>query len=339
MSKLKLPPNCLFGWNISKLKDWIDTLTVLQRHNKKLTFVVMKDQVFTTYKQDETIMHCSFMSNMVPNLTVRRPVIFGMYVPEWITILHYFKSQHARLVTVLQQPETGKIIFHAENPDPTRKTILNRDSTVIEVEPDIPVFKRNYRLYPLGEIQVPSKEFYHHCRNIALNNHWVEFEIDVLQQSMVLRSAKTSDVKIDVRLIPNRLNPLVQALEEEDISPALQLLVQSYITHVPLVVRNIFPADKLQKHSYAHKVNSFVSLRIADNTELLMTYVIKQSAVNALETSRIEGWIGYQVKRKNDALLQSKIEVECLSDCTSPTKVPTKKKSSSTHKRRKLTTA
>src|SRR5579872_5077334 len=255
--KFKIPDGATFSFCISSVKDWYETLSVLQRQRKDGTFVVLKDHMSTTRVDEylEDVLYCALHENMLDYLQVRKPVVFGVHIPMWTKHLNYFKSQRVRFVQVYNSPKEGKIYLKGDNPSSTQLSDLVRSIPVIEVNPDIAILTRKPRKYTLGAIDIPAKPFYQHCRNLAQNNNWVEMTVDVMARKLMLTGlSDQSQVIIDLKIVGHPLSCLRTICP--GFTPELVTLFHSFLTpNIPLRISNIYAADKLRMYAYAFRVN------------------------------------------------------------------------------------
>jgi len=319
-----------FSFEITKIKELQELLTVIQKTGKICCMVVLPDRICIVKVNEylEDAQFCILHQNMLDNFLLNRPCLLGINLPEWINILHECKEQHVKCVCIFNNPKTG--YFHFTGSNPATKFSLSKKSANIEIDTNVPLIKKSRRIFPLGPVCIPSKKFYQHIRNLSKRHCWIRLELDVLKQRMnligtdqYLSTMTPSHCSFDVRIVRT---PFMHDLPDY-LSTPLAILIQSFFTpNLPTTISVICAIDKLLMYAHAYKVNAFVMLWMAPDTELLMEYIIRASPVSSTLNSRLECWVGRQVLKKNEALLQSTPTTVAFEESKSPLSLKKKTK-------------
>jgi hypothetical protein len=285
--------------------------------------------LYTTIVDDgfEDALHVRIHSSLVDNYHCRQKVIVGINVQNWIIALRYIKNQHVKLIKVSDVIKEHVVRLEGQNM--VTGVMLHRDLPILDVTPTQFQLQVQRRDYPFV-METMAKPFHQHCKELAETHKWIRIRLDLCREELTLQglsSTTISNITYPVKLIDNPLQQetFCKHVREEKAFYTELLPFKSTNECAPLVaalmsymgdtvIDNVYPAQRLALYATAHKLNSFVRLYLAPYSELLLEYVLKQSLTSEDNSSRVEGWIGFRVERKNDALLETNYQIQCFDD-------------------------
>jgi len=299
-----------FKFDIVKIKEWIEVLTHLKRFVSTGKLVFHPNGIYTTVVDDnqEDALFIDLRKDMVENYHCKRTVIVGITISKWIKRLRFRKNQHIKLVTCYHSAEDRCIYLEGKNTK-TQES-MRKSIKIVDIEPSLTQFNSGKRNYPFV-METESKEFYKRCKELSDDNFkWVKLKLDFTTSQLSLEPITNTQRQYDCFKVDVIDNPLQETTYWKNIQESKSFLEEvtgtnkvSDILEYTLQcasIEEIFSTKKLELYSSCVKLNAFVRIYLAPQTELLLESVITHSPTSNTDYSRVEGWMGYRVEVKND---------------------------------------